>query len=581
MGVYHRPEPELALGAGVVLCNPLGYEGMCAYRTYRHLATRLATAGFDVLRFDYLGTGDSSGRDDEPSRVRAWLDSILAAVDELRAIGGVHTVDLFGVRLGATLAALAAEERRDIRCLVLWAPFISGRAYAREARALRMLKQNDSGLAPERGRGDGDASEPTTPSDLAAVNLLALRDRFVARTLVLPREDLPTGQKDLALHLQSCGIETDLRAGVGYARMMDHPETAVVPSATLDYVVAWLRRGNAGVVLRRRPDLDRSRVLTAWSHDPCRLVREEALMFGDGSRLFGVLTEPQEPVSARCAVMFINAGANHRVGPNRLYVSLARDLAARGYQAFRFDVGGLGDGGPAPGMTENRVYSKDSIADVKTAMTFLTRIRGVKRFALVGICSGGFLAFHTSADDARVAGQIVINPQTFEWKPGDSMELSARKSYKSTRYYLRAIRNLSVWTHALRGELDVRGVARTLRSRSTARAAVRLKSLIARCRGLRGPRTEVERVFRALSERGVRSLLIFSSNDGGLDMIEEHLGSEASSMQGHTNFRLEIVDGADHTFTQPDAQHQLTTLITRFVEASWPTRSTLLDEVRA
>ena len=260
------------------------------------------------------------------------------------------------------------------------------------------------------------------------------------------------------------------------------------------------------------------------------------------------------------------------MGPNRLYVSLARDLAARGHPAFRFDVGGLGDGGAAPGMTENEVYAKDSVADVRAAMTFLTRVRGVDRFVLVGICSGGFLAFHTSAEDPRVAGQIVINPQTFEWKKGDPLAPSLKRSYKSTRYYLQALWSPTVWTLALRGQLDVRGVARALRNRSAARATVRLRDLVARWRGLPEARNEVERVFRSVSERGVRTLLVFSSNDGGLDMLEEHLGRGASRMRGHANLRLEIVEGADHTFTQSDAQERLNALITRFVEASTDTR---------
>jgi pimeloyl-ACP methyl ester carboxylesterase len=565
MGIYHAAEPDVALGTGVVLCNPLGYEAMCAHRTYRHLARRLAAAGFDVLRFDYQGTGDSSGRNDEPHRVRAWLDSIGAAIDELRAVAGVTSVDLFGVRLGATLAALAAGERRDIRGIVLWAPAVSGRAYVREHRALQMLKRG-TGLSAQVGQDIGDLLEPAL-REMSAMSLLALRDRFVERALILPRDDLPTVEKQLALHLEGCGVETELRAEPGYARMMDHPETAVVPSPTLDAIVAWLRRP-AGVTPRRVVDGNPPAVLATWSHDPRHAVREEALSFGAGRRLFGILTEGEELRGARTAVVFLNAGANHRVGPNRLYVSLARDLAARGYPAFRFDAGGLGDGAPSPGMAENRIYSKDSVADVKAAMTFLTSIRDVQRFVLVGICSGGFLAFHTSAVDDRVAAQIVINPQTFEWKQGDPIELSIKKSYKSTRYYLRALWRPSVWTLALRGALDVRGVMGAVRRRSASRAAVRLRGLMARWRGLPEPRNEVERTLRDVSARGARSLLVFSSNDGGLDMIEQHLGGGASSMDGDANFRLEIVDGADHTFTQKDAQDRLRTLITRFVEAS-------------
>jgi pimeloyl-ACP methyl ester carboxylesterase len=560
LGIHHAPVVGEAVGAGVVLCNPLGYEAMCVHRTYRHLARRLAAAGFDVLRFDYHGTGDSAGRSDEPDRVRAWLDSVRAAVDELRALSGVKSVDLFGVRLGATLAALAAGERADVRGLVLWAPVVSGRTHAREIRALRLL-----------GPGSGQPSAATDAGDLRGhaleeisfLSLLTSRHRPAERALVLRRDDVAAGEDQLASHLRECGVDVDLRAGPGYASMMDHPESAVVPSATLDAIVAWLRPAN--VAPRRPVDRPPSGILTAWSHAPPRAVREEAMSFGEGHRLFGILTEGEGRRDRRTAIVFLNAGANHRVGPNRLYVSLARDLAACGHLAFRFDAGGLGDGDPAPGLAENRVYSKDSVADVKAAMTFLATVRDVERFVLVGICSGGFLAFHTSAEDPRVAGQIMINPQTFRWREGDSLALSPRRGFKSTRYYLQALQRPILWTDALRGKLDLRGVVRELSRRSIARAAVMVRGLMARARRLPAPRGEVERVLRQVAERGVHSLLVFSSDDGGLDMIEEHLGSGGRTMRGQPNFRLEIVDGADHTFTQKEAQVRLHELVTGFV----------------
>jgi pimeloyl-ACP methyl ester carboxylesterase len=126
-GFYHAPLSALSRDVGVVLCNPLGHEAMCAHRTYRHLAERFAASGVAALRFDYHGTGDSSGEPEEPERVAAWIKGINAAVAELRARAGVGRTVLFGVRFGATLASWVAAERGDIDDLVLWAPFSSGR----------------------------------------------------------------------------------------------------------------------------------------------------------------------------------------------------------------------------------------------------------------------------------------------------------------------------------------------------------------------------------------------------------------------------------------------------------------------
>ena len=86
---------------GVVLCNPFGYDALCTHRGWRKLAECLAASGMPALRFDYPGTGDSLGNEDDPHRIEAWIDSIGAAVRYLREGTGVTSVSLVGLRLSA------------------------------------------------------------------------------------------------------------------------------------------------------------------------------------------------------------------------------------------------------------------------------------------------------------------------------------------------------------------------------------------------------------------------------------------------------------------------------------------------
>ena len=97
----------------VLLCNPFGEEAVRAHRAYRVLAQRLEAAGYATLRFDYAGTGDSGG-DSDAFTPDDWIDDIAAAADELRRLAGVSRIVLAGLRLGATLAAHAAQ-RSDVR----------------------------------------------------------------------------------------------------------------------------------------------------------------------------------------------------------------------------------------------------------------------------------------------------------------------------------------------------------------------------------------------------------------------------------------------------------------------------------
>lgn len=143
-GVYH---PAMATktprACGIVLCYPFGQEYMRAHRAFRQIAVSLAKNGFHVLRFDYRGTGDSSG-DLEDSTAANWLEDINTAVDELKSITGLDRFSLIGLRLGGLLAALAPAKRSDIDSVVLWDPVSSGSAYRKE-----LTEEVKSGQGPD------------------------------------------------------------------------------------------------------------------------------------------------------------------------------------------------------------------------------------------------------------------------------------------------------------------------------------------------------------------------------------------------------------------------------------------------
>lgn len=130
-GVYHPPKAMQARPSAVVLCYPFGQEYMRAHRAFRQMAMLLAKAGFHVLRFDYSGTGDSSGDGDHVS-VAEWVADAGEAAEELKETAEVSRVSFVGLRLGAAIAAMAAEGRSDVDDVVLWDPAVRGRDYLAE-----------------------------------------------------------------------------------------------------------------------------------------------------------------------------------------------------------------------------------------------------------------------------------------------------------------------------------------------------------------------------------------------------------------------------------------------------------------
>src|SRR5262249_1267225 len=119
----------------------------------------------------------------------------------------------------------------------------------------------------------------------------------------------------------------------------------------------------------------------------------------DQHLLFGILSTPSAIGASRSgrAILLLNAGSVHHVGPNRLYTVLARRWAAMGHVVLRLDNSGIGDSRPRPGEAENVVYSGRALEDVAAALSFLRRQPGVLDCRAVGLCSGAYHAFKSAA----------------------------------------------------------------------------------------------------------------------------------------------------------------------------------------
>ena len=183
-------------------------------------------------------------------------------------------------------------------------------------------------------------------------------------------------------------------------------------------------------------------------------MRERALLFGERKSLVGVVTEPAAPAPPeRPAVLFLNAGVLHRVGPNRIHVRLARELAHHGFVSLRFDFSGLGDSRPRADSTP---FAQAAVAETRQGMDVLAASHGARTFLLVGMCSGADNALRAAGHDPRVAGASLIEPY--------SVPASGFLLYS----YRKKILNPLSWWRLLRGRSEVLA---TLKERPTATPA--------------------------------------------------------------------------------------------------------------
>jgi exosortase A-associated hydrolase 2 len=212
-GLYSPPDAAVARQAAVLMCAPIGTEYMRTHYAIRLVGSQLAKAGFHVLRFDYHGTGDSSGTVDA-GQFDLWLDDVALAAKELLDSSGVQDLTLVGLRMGAVLAVEALASRKiKANCLVLWDPVVSGGEYLA---TIAKLHAEKAALRKAPLRASDELGGLRFPQDLRAsiqgVDIACrLQKADIQKVALIVSEDLPQ-YGALLNSLRSRSPETMFRA---------------------------------------------------------------------------------------------------------------------------------------------------------------------------------------------------------------------------------------------------------------------------------------------------------------------------------------------------------------------------------
>ena len=240
-GVYHSPESSRANPRGALVCHPGFAEYEASHRATRQLATVLARCGCAVLRFDYSATGDSWGRS-EDARLDRWREDVLTAVDELVAIGGVRSVALVGLRLGAALALETVAQRDEIRSVVLWDPVVSGRTYLEKLIEAERQRLDGYKRRPREHGGDGllgYAVPEGLRASLRDLDLTTVTSFGRCKVLLVTSEASPE-YESLFQHVADHGVRIDRHDFEGRSPWGVETAGRLVPAEILDTVVGHL-----------------------------------------------------------------------------------------------------------------------------------------------------------------------------------------------------------------------------------------------------------------------------------------------------------------------------------------------------
>jgi hypothetical protein len=429
---------------------------------------------------------------------------------------------------------------------------VKGRAYARELQAIAMTAAEDTG-----GNADGTFEsagfriDPELLAAIKAVDLTRARFKPGARVLLVGRDDL-AADAAFGAALTEAGTAHESIAVPGWNGMMADHQFTVVPDEALDTLVGWVRGQSVARPAVARPALPAGAETLALPD-----AAEHLLRFGADSHLFGILARPAGETS-RPAVIMLNAGSIHHVGPHRLYVRLARELAAIGYPSLRLDHEGLGDSVlRAPGV-ENEPYAASAMDDLQSALDVL-RAHGHQRFIVLGLCSGAHTAFHAGRgfEGAAIERLILINPWYFYWSAGMTYDPNCHH-YENVALFQKSMRDSSRWKRLLSGEIDPRrvlGIARV----ALAQAGRKARAYGAELRELLMPAagTRLSRDLKAILALDRRvSMYEADGEPAGAVLMTEARRTLARARRSGA-MTLENVPGGDHTFSQSGPRHDL------------------------
>lgn len=127
-----------------------------------------------------------------------------------------------------------------------------------------------------------------------------------------------------------------------------------------------------------------------------------------GQQIVGMLHLPDGRAKVPGALL-LHGFTGHKAEIHRMFVKLARKLAAHGIGSLRFDFRGCGD---SAGEFEEMTL-RTKLCDAGVALKFLARQKRVntKRIAVIGLSLGGAVAAHLAGrEKSQIKSLVLISP---------------------------------------------------------------------------------------------------------------------------------------------------------------------------
>ncbi len=252
------------------------------------------------------------------------------------------------------------------------------------------------------------------------------------------------------------------------------------------------------------------------------MMQESVCQFGPDNGLTGILTQPNESdrVADAPVALILNAGIVHNIGPFRLHVDIARQLAEAGFSSLRIDLSGLGDSETRTGKS----VDDRAVLDATDAIDFLAEHLSCGSVVVVGLCSGAFNAHQAALADPRVVGASFFDGIVF------------RTTGFYLRHYLRYAKP-RFWRNAIKRRV----IGEPLASEAAGETLGESEFF-----EVEKTQAEVSQEIGGLVDRGLKMLFVYT--EGYDDVASAGQFEEMFGIKPSDQVQVEYFKEAEHTF---------------------------------
>jgi pimeloyl-ACP methyl ester carboxylesterase len=280
--------------------------------------------------------------------------------------------------------------------------------------------------------------------------------------------------------------------------------------------------------------------------------REYPVVFpAGGEDLYGIFVEPARPRADVGVVLATGGGFIAMTHRNRMWVHLARMLAAKGFPVFRFDYHGVGEStGDAGELSLDIPFTED----LRAAVDWVRRL-GIKRLVLVGSCFGARTILASASRLPGAEAAVFLSVPVGGHKLGEGAATRFARELTIMGYVRKTLR-ARVFARLFDPEWRriyarvASAKVRTLVSRN-GRAPVGAEDV-----GLRWVSRKYLDPLRQLARERFPILMVYGEDEEHYQDFrrahESGLGRIIEEARGA--FEIRMVDGVLHGFTTPAAQ---------------------------